>query len=295
MALKSRGRTDWSSSTGGGGGGGRGATGGGSAGLALAKSLGLRLLFILVPLAVFGLLKPEVVKASVSSGQTLLRVLALIAGWLVFSWLVGRFVPSPALRVVALAVPGLALAWVIVLPYFRDVMVDEPVPVTAAAPAPAPAPTSTAPPPTTAPPTTQAAAAAVTPTTRPPATVPTTLATPPPTAAPAAGPAALLTGQFKGLAGHRGAGTANVLLLPDGSHVVRLESLNVSNGPGPQLFLVPGAGRTSPDGGTFLGDLKGNMGNQNYPVPPGTDVAGPMTVLVWCDPFVVPIAGATVS
>ncbi len=220
MALKSRERTDWSS----GAGRGRGRGGGGGGGAALATSLGLRLLFILVPLAVFGLLKPEVVKASVSSGQTLLRVLALIAGWLVFSWLVGRFVPTPALRVVALAVPGLALAWVIVLPYFRDVMVDEPVPVTAAAPA----PTSTSPPPTTAPPTTQAAAA--TPTTRPPATVPTTLATPPPTAAPAAGPSALLTGQFKGLAGHRGAGTANVLLLPDGSHVVRLESLNVSNG-----------------------------------------------------------------
>ena len=289
MALKSRERTDWSS--GGGGGAGRdGGSPGGAGGLALAKSLGLRLLFILVPLAVFGLLKPEVVKASFSSGQTLLRVLALVAGWLVFSWVVGRFVPNPALRVVALAVPGLALAWVIVLPYFRDVMVDEPVPVTAAAPA----PTSTAPPPTTAPPTTRTAAPAATPTTRPPATVPAPRDSPRPTPAPA-GPDALLTGQFKGLAGHRGAGTANVLRLDDGSHVVRLESLNVSNGPGPQLFLVPGAGRTSPEGGTFLGDLKGNMGNQNYPVPAGTDVTGPMTVLIWCDPFVVPIAGATVS
>ena len=86
-----------------------------------------------------------------------------------------------------------------------------------------------------------------------------------------------------------------MLLLADGSHVVRLESLNVSNGPGLQLFLVPGAGTTSPDGGTFLGDLKGNMGNQNYPVPPGTVITGPMTVLIWCDPFVVPIAGATVA
>ena len=48
------------------------------------------------------------------------------------------------------------------------------------------------------------------------------------------------------------------------------------------------------DGGIRLDDLRGNKGTQYYPVPTGTDVAtGPWTVLVWCQTFDVPVAGAT--
>ena len=47
---------------------------------------------------------------------------------------------------------------------------------------------------------------------------------------------------------------------------------------------------------TVLGDLRGNRGTQFYDVPAGADLEnGPWTVLVWCQTFAVPVAGATPS
>ena len=34
-----------------------------------------------------------------------------------------------------------------------------------------------------------------------------------------------------------------------------------------------------------LGRLKGNVGDQNYEIPAGTDLGGLTTVVIWCDRF----------
>ena len=91
--------------------------------------------------------------------------------------------------------------------------------------------------------------------------------------------------------------TGRVLLLDDGSGgvVVRFEDLDVEPGPDYFVHLVPGAGREDPDGGVRLAKLRGNRGDQNYAVPPGTAVDRPVTVLIWCRAFAVPVAAATLG
>lgn len=89
---------------------------------------------------------------------------------------------------------------------------------------------------------------------------------------------------------HRGSGDAKLYRMPDGSHLVRLENLDVANGPDLYLYLVkhpdPGTDDDVTDGGyTSLGVLKGNKGNQNYPVPADTKVEEYDSVVVWCRLF----------
>jgi hypothetical protein len=60
------------------------------------------------------------------------------------------------------------------------------------------------------------------------------------------------------------------------------------------VYLVPGSNQQRP-GGLKLGTLRGNNGNLNIPVPAGTDVSGPHTVLIWCEAFSVPVAAATAT
>jgi len=44
-----------------------------------------------------------------------------------------------------------------------------------------------------------------------------------------------------------------------------------------------------------LGRLKGNIGNQNYPIPAGTDLTKYNTTLVWCRAFSVLFGSAQLS
>jgi hypothetical protein len=60
------------------------------------------------------------------------------------------------------------------------------------------------------------------------------------------------------------------------------------------VHLDPGADQQDPGGGVRLDNLRGNRGSQNYDVPAGTDVQTPVTVLVWCRAFPVPVAAATI-
>ena len=79
----------------------------------------------------------------------------------------------------------------------------------------------------------------------------------------------------------------------DGSLVLRFEDFDIQNGPDLQVYLVPGADQTSLAAGSIhLGALAGNVGDQNYELPDGTDLAaGPYTALVWCDAFSVEFVG----
>jgi hypothetical protein len=94
---------------------------------------------------------------------------------------------------------------------------------------------------------------------------------------------------------HDATGGARLIRLADGSHLLRLEDLQVEPGPDYHVHLVPGASRDDPSGGVRLDKLKGNRGDQNYPVAADVAVETPTTVLIWCRAFAVPIASATLG
>lgn len=81
---------------------------------------------------------------------------------------------------------------------------------------------------------------------------------------------------------HQGSGTATIYQLTDGSHVLRFEDFSVTNGPDLHVFLLQGE---SMDGALDLGSIKGNLGDQNYDIPAGTDVSAFTGVSIYCVPF----------
>jgi hypothetical protein len=81
---------------------------------------------------------------------------------------------------------------------------------------------------------------------------------------------------------HMASGQVKVLQILDGTQVLRFENLDVTNGP--DLYVYLGTDTTAKDF-VSLGRLKGNMGNQNYPIPENTDFEKYNTVLIWCQAF----------
>lgn len=94
---------------------------------------------------------------------------------------------------------------------------------------------------------------------------------------------------------HRAAGNAAVYRLADGTRVVRLEQLDMQNGPDLFVYLVPKHGQREPDGGVNLGRLKGNKGDQEYALPPGTNPDEFDGVFVWCRQFATAFAAAPLT
>ncbi|MET8998577.1 DM13 domain-containing protein [Amycolatopsis sp. NPDC004169] len=102
---------------------------------------------------------------------------------------------------------------------------------------------------------------------------------------------------------HRTAGTVRVIRAADGSLVLRLENLATSSGPDVHVWLTDAPVKPGKDGwGVFddgkhldAGKLKGNKGNQNYPLPAGTDLAGYTSVSLWCDRFDVSFGAAELT
>lgn len=102
---------------------------------------------------------------------------------------------------------------------------------------------------------------------------------------------------------HETSGRVRLLQLPDGSRIVRLEELSTSDGPALHVWLSdrpvqPGrAGWHVFDDGAFLdlGDLKGNRGDQNYPVPGDADLNRLTSVSIWCARFHVSFGAAALT
>jgi Electron transfer DM13 len=97
-------------------------------------------------------------------------------------------------------------------------------------------------------------------------------------------PNVLRTGSFVGAGDgiHNAEGIAKVIPLQDGSSILRLENLHVTNGPDLYVYLSPDK---SASDFIDIGKLKANNGNQNYEIPAGTDLSKYDTVLIWCRPF----------
>ncbi|MFE9028222.1 DM13 domain-containing protein [Streptomyces iakyrus] len=99
---------------------------------------------------------------------------------------------------------------------------------------------------------------------------------------------------------HATSGKVKLVRLADGSHVVRLEDLDTSNGPDLRVWLTDApvkegrAGWHVFDDGTYvsLGKLKGNKGSQNYIVPADVDPSRYTSVSIWCDRFDVSFGAA---
>ena len=104
-------------------------------------------------------------------------------------------------------------------------------------------------------------------------------------------PVKLKEGEFAGQDRfHKGSGRATIYQSPDGSHLLRLEDFSVTNGPDLRVYLSPvqkpgGAGDVTAEGHVELAKLKGNKGNQNYPIPDDADVASLRSVVIFCKPF----------
>lgn len=103
------------------------------------------------------------------------------------------------------------------------------------------------------------------------------------------GPVALSSGQFEDFDDfHMGSGTATIYELADGSQVLRLEDFEVTNGPDLHVLLVPNSspgGSDDLEGYIDLGQLKGNIGDQNYDIPAGMNIADYGSVVIYCQPF----------
>lgn len=89
---------------------------------------------------------------------------------------------------------------------------------------------------------------------------------------------------------HQGSGQATIYHSVDGSHLLRLENLNVTNGPDLHVILTPHPdpmSRSEVDsvGYVDLGQLKGNMGNQNYQIPANVDLDRQQSLVIYCKPF----------
>lgn len=285
---------------------------------------------LLAGLTVFFVDQTDAATSAFKSSKALAIMAAATAGWVAARMVLARILPFAFGRAAVFSVAAAVALSAVVFPAYDNETVVESFPVAAAAapddvpleaavpdttPAPAPLPPSDSAPEPAPRPATPSTTTAATPTTattapqaaeapgpppRPTTTTagPGTVAAPPAPAEPAvtaSGPERLRSGPIRGI-DHRASGTAAIYRQPDGRYVVGLEDIDIQPGPDYDLYVVPGEEREDTRGGIRLGDLRGNKGTQFYEVPEGVDLEnGPWTVLVWCQTFAVPVAGATPS
>lgn len=104
------------------------------------------------------------------------------------------------------------------------------------------------------------------------------------------GPVSLAAGSFTGADGHAGSGRAEAVQAPGGGRSLVLTQFDVDPGVDVEVYLTTDT--ESVDDRVELGGLKGNVGDQQYEIPPDADLARYDSVVLWCTPFTVRIATA---
>ena len=100
----------------------------------------------------------------------------------------------------------------------------------------------------------------------------------------------LASGNFTGTSRYEVTGDAIVLNDGTEQRFLRLENFNSSNGPDLNVYLRA-------EDGSFidLGDLKGNIGDQNYEIPTTVDLEVHNKVEIWCVRFGVEFGNAVLT
>ena len=217
---------------------------------------------LVIGLTAFFLHQNDAATSAFKSAKAVAIMAAVTLGWLGARVVLARLVRFAPARAAVFSVAAAVALSVVVFPAYDNETAIESFPTMATTPMPSP---------------------------------PAELAAPMPTQPAPSGPQRLRAGAFRGI-DHRASGTAAIYRQPDGRYVVGLEDIDIQPGPDYDLYLVPGQDREDTKGGIRLGDLRGNRGTQFYDVPAGINLEnGPWTVLVWCQTFAVPVAGATPS
>lgn len=102
---------------------------------------------------------------------------------------------------------------------------------------------------------------------------------------------------------HATAGTARLVRQPDGSRTLEIAGLSTSDGPDLRVWLTDQPVRAGTagwrvfDDGKYLelGKLKGNHGDQVYPVPAAADLDAYRSVSIWCVRFSVSFGAAELA
>ncbi len=112
-------------------------------------------------------------------------------------------------------------------------------------------------------------------------------------------PAVLAEGEFVSQE-HETAGTARVIRLASGEHILRLEGFSTSDGPDVHVWLS--ADKAGGDWGSYddsrhvaLGELKATDGNHNYAIPADAKLEGLRSAVIWCDRFSVAFGSAPLA
>ncbi len=121
-------------------------------------------------------------------------------------------------------------------------------------------------------------------------------------APPSPGPVVVRQGEFISHE-HETSGLARVIRDPDGSHHLELVGLDTSNGPDLRVWMSDQPVRDGESGWHVFDDgkwvelsrLKGNKGDQAYPIPAGTDLNRLSSVSIWCKRFSVSFGAASLT
>lgn len=100
----------------------------------------------------------------------------------------------------------------------------------------------------------------------------------------------LFSASFSGEANYEIEGTASVLNDGTEQRFLRFEGFESSNGPDLKVYLRA-------ENGDFvsLGELKGNIGDQNYEIPVGVDLNVFSEIQIWCERFSVNFGSANLA